>query len=409
MRYTYLLILAFSLLTHNLQAQIRLIATRYDQSAQRHEVFRWNATNGTVLDSIRTNQQYIIASGSTFDSYTGIYYFRTPDGLNKAEFSPGVHTLIGPADLGNNAEIDMSNGRIHGVTADVIRDSNFVISEIITRFTRYDLATNTDSAVGIVPNISAIYGDGSAYNSNSGIYYFFAIDSVLGTCVYSVPTRDSVFSFTRASVNVPDLRVLEMVYDNEYNILYALAFNDSTSPSYMQLYRLNAATGALTLDASWPNLGLYQLTSLTMDQATSTLVFSAGVGGPASTLELQMYNTVQDTLMIGTRPSGSPLLVNEIEADNRQFAINRYGLATAVQPAIQNRLVLYPNPAQDQIRISGADLAALRVYDVSGRLVSERIGVGLDQIDVSGWVAGIYFLRAQGQDGSAYSGKFLKE
>lgn len=64
---------------------------------------------------------------------------------------------------------------------------------------------------------------------------------------------------------------------------------------------------------------------------------------------------------------------------------------TAVENVSDNVLVVYPNPTQDMLCISGADAqASLRVFNLSGQVLTTAQGA---QINVSALPAGTYLLQ----------------
>jgi len=69
------------------------------------------------------------------------------------------------------------------------------------------------------------------------------------------------------------------------------------------------------------------------------------------------------------------------------------------------QLIISPNPATDFLTISGGTITAVRISDVSGRVL---IFGKEKKVDVRGLVAGIYYITIEGIDGQRVVRKFVK-
>lgn len=78
----------------------------------------------------------------------------------------------------------------------------------------------------------------------------------------------------------------------------------------------------------------------------------------------------------------------------------------------ENTLKIYPNPATQQIKISGImDNSLLQIYGLQGELIQNIQTLGNTQmwIDVSHFAKGIYFVKVSDAKGKQLKGKFVKE
>lgn len=66
------------------------------------------------------------------------------------------------------------------------------------------------------------------------------------------------------------------------------------------------------------------------------------------------------------------------------------GIHDAVEDVKTNQLLVYPNPTQDILLISGIESQQLRVYDVQGKLVHQEQGT---EVHVSHLSNGVYILQ----------------
>lgn len=73
-------------------------------------------------------------------------------------------------------------------------------------------------------------------------------------------------------------------------------------------------------------------------------------------------------------------------------------------------LSIYPNPAHDVLNISlaqGIEITKTEIYTMTGQKVQETVS-GNQNINIAGLAAGVYIIKAQTADNSAYNGKFVK-
>ena len=395
------LFLALTATAATLPAQISLIGTRANPGTQLTDVIRFDPVSGTVQNTVATNDPAVAIGSSVFDANSGAFYFRGINGLNMATFDPDSFAFVGGIDLGTAAEIDMSNGAIYGIAPLYAPDSTGNPVLVATNFNRYDIDNGIEQTLGSFSGLYGVLLDASAFNSNTGDYYFIGIDSAQVVRLYIVPTRGtSGFTFTALPISGPDVTLFALAYDNEYNVLYGLVSNDTTNTLQVQVISTN--TGAMSLEADWPQFSSYQISTITFDQTTSSLILAAGNG---ASVNIRIYNTVTNTLSNGVLPTG----VGEWEADNRQFAALKYG-ALAIDPFPEPGTIRFsPNPAQDLLWIDGAALRRVRVYDVSGRLISEATLNGNLRLNLQSWRPGTYYLVGEARDGSLRSGKFIKQ
>jgi hypothetical protein len=65
-----------------------------------------------------------------------------------------------------------------------------------------------------------------------------------------------------------------------------------------------------------------------------------------------------------------------------------------VDDELRDQINIYPNPAQNEVRISGIDLTEIsrvRLMDLTGRVV-KNFAVGLGKFDISSIPTGVYLI-----------------
>jgi hypothetical protein len=80
----------------------------------------------------------------------------------------------------------------------------------------------------------------------------------------------------------------------------------------------------------------------------------------------------------------------------------------------KHKLILYPNPTQDQLQIAinqqGEKVEEIVIYDINGREILKRTyHEYLANIDVSNYETGVYIIKVSGTDGREWNSKFIKK
>lgn len=75
----------------------------------------------------------------------------------------------------------------------------------------------------------------------------------------------------------------------------------------------------------------------------------------------------------------------------------------------QNFIALYPNPAQEEIKISTGLIKTFSIHDLSGRLVEGAQLIDQQSINISALKSGHYFLNLEMNDGSEKQSRFVKQ
>jgi hypothetical protein len=295
----------------------------------------------------------------------------------------------------------MATGAIYEVQPNGIYDTlgNLVSQEL--RLIRYDLVNGTDSVIGVVPNVWGVVLDASTFNSNTGEYFVVGVDNSSNYGIIRMNTRGA-FSYTQVPIASSAITFMGLEYDNEYNVLYGLSYNNLPVGAMFDLYQVDVLTGALTLEISLPQILGIPITTQTFDQTSSSFIIM-GIDSLGA-YNLYIYRTVQNTLSIGAVPRLYP---TEIEADNSFFAASKYGSLTTLSPPATGSIRLYPNPAVDALRIQApAEMANYAIHDLQGRIIAQG---NAQRVPVADLVPGIYLLKGSLKNGQPFQEKFIKE
>ena len=113
--------------------------------------------------------------------------------------------------------------------------------------------------------------------------------------------------------------------------------------------------------------------------------------------------------------SGERVAVGANEADingtnSGQTKLYGYPPFLKVSSAFSKDFSIYPNPAQNNITITGADNSSLRITDVAGRVmyVAQKISAKT-AVNIASYPSGIYFAVIVDKQGSRQVSRFVKE
>lgn len=145
----------------------------------------------------------------------------------------------------------------------------------------------------------------------------------------------------------------------------------------------------------------------TWTEITYAFDFSTGDYEWVESGEYNLYPIVGgDVFYVAFVYTSSSEAANSWEVDN--VAIISFG-AISVSENMNAFVTVYPNPAKDMISFTLNQDAQVAVYDMSGRMVSEKSCMeGLVNYEVSSLENGVYFVNFNYADGQKAVAKFVK-
>jgi Secretion system C-terminal sorting domain len=402
-RYTLLFLLSFY--AQWVAAQLKVVGTYYEPGTDATSIIRWNADNGVVSDSMATHVHVVDPGTSIMDAYHDRYYFADPSAFHEVNFTTSSYTVLPGIQQAFNAEVSMATGKIYRVRQNNVYDEARQAATRRWEVVQSRFGTGQDSVMGTLAQCVSVYGDVSTFDSNHGIYYFMGIDSELGDCLYAVPTNAPSFVSNKLALGSSGLRFVGIEYDNEFDILYALNRVGEGAQRLWQVQQLNVNTGAVTLEADFPQFKDYQATTCSFDQVASALIFT--MRDSTDKFGLYAYATVSNTLIPKFLPNG--LTIHELECDNSVFATLRYGAVGARDQLPKAQISLYPDPVHDVLYIQGIEtFKKILVVDSHGQSTGTALIANGSAIDVSMLPPGYYILRAKDHEGRWSQKRFVK-
>jgi hypothetical protein len=388
-KYTSLLYLLFVLSVPS-YSQINLLGAKAHPSATGTEIVKWNVSDTLSMTTYPTPLNGYYLNSSLFDAWNSRYYLTgvTADSAGLLEFNSlsNTQSLLPFRQFSNICEIDMSTGKIYTLNAD--STDYFSVNE-------YDIATGTDSLIGIVyePNTTGIIVDATGFNSNDGILYYVGYNSNGEHCLFSMYVRSPIFNYTKTTLvtNAYD-NFIGVNYDNVNNLLFALSygFDPSGNPGPPSVIEIDRSSGNVTTRGYLNGIMGFLMGSSAFDQFTGSFL----VAGVDSLYNMKMiiFNTATNTWETGYLPDG----VSEIVCDNYAYAQWAYG-TTSTQSAEKDNLRVYPNPTDHLLFIETENIHWAEKYeiiDIKGMIkLTGTISQQFTEISCKNLPSGMYLLR----------------
>ena len=372
-------------------AQINLVGASSNPNGT-IDIIKWQALDSTSVSRYPSGLQGYLYASSVFDSYNSNYYL---GGISSGSgvllsFNTNSNTpsLIAYSALSNISEIDMSTGKIYNLSSDSV--GYISVNE-------YDISTGTENLLGIIvePGVYGVVTDAISFDSNSGIIYYLGYDGSPAVCLYSIPVRNSVFSWSKTTLitTAPGNNFSSVNYDNVNNKLFAsdAEYNSGGSYTGNKVVEINTASGEVIERGVLTGFPYYLGGSSSFDQNSGSLLLVAF--DAAFNERMIVFNTLNNTFVTGYVPDR----VSEIVCDNYSFARNTY-MATSVGETNKREISIFPNPATDWLNISGnSNYTHIDIIDVRGqKRLSAKLDQSTTQIPVSTLPAGIFICRLSG-------------
>ena len=388
------------LATASLSAQINLIGASSNQATGNIDIIRWNALDSSSVTVYPTDMIAYLFGSSVFNAYSSNYYLTgitdSVSGLFAYNTATNAQTMSNYTSFSNITEIDMSTGKIYNLK---IEESDYI------SVNEYDIKNGTDSLLGTIyePGIMGIVADATGFDSNNGIFYYAGYDTTSALCLYAVPVREPLFTFSKTILQstLSPGNITSVNYDNVNNTLYALyTFYDSLwAYAGRKLVEINEVTGEITERGDLSAFPYYVAGSSSFDQNSGSFLLLAIDSAFVS--QMIIFNTYDNTYQTVFAPAAS-----EIVCDNSDFARSTYN-TTAVKLTEKPDFTLFPNPASATVTISGLSrqegVKQLSILNAGGQIVKQLTLSGTDNVklDISNLDSGLYFVKLTSASGSA--------
>jgi hypothetical protein len=346
----------------DINAQINLVGASIN--AGNIDILKWQALDSASVTAHPTILQGYVFGSSVFDAYNSNYYLTgitsNSSGLLSFNTVTNDATLIPYNTFSSITEIDMSTGKIYNLTSDSI--GYITVNE-------FDINTGTDSVLGVIsePGILGIIADATGFDSNNGILYYIGYDTIPSTCLYGIPVRNPVFSWSKTTLltTAPGNNFSSVNYDNVNNILYASNAEYDSAYNYTgnRVVEIDPVTGEVISRGILTGFPYYLAGSSSFDQNSGSFLL---VGFDTAFIQrMIIFNTFTNTFETGFVPGN----VSEIVCDNYAFAQSRYGIVSVNEKDKQD-VSVFPNPATSKftLRVKGfEDSFTAKIFNVNGR------------------------------------------
>lgn len=366
MHKSFLVTAVAMLFSLGVKAQINLVGAANNLQTGKIDIVKWEALDAgslTVFPSVLDG--YFFAT-SAFDAYNSNYYLTGVSGNTAGLYSfntiSNAENLVGGSLYTNISEFDMGTGKMYNLKMEP--------EEYINVY-EFDINANQDSLIGVIhePGVNGIVADAIGFDANNGILYYVGFTSDPALCLYAIPVRDSVFSFTKTILNpaAPYNNITSVNFDNVNGIIYARNATYDSTYTYTgsSVVEINKTTGDIIVRGELTEFPYFVGGSSSFDQNTGTFLL-VGID-TSNALKMIAFNTYDNTYVAGFVPDN----VSEIVCDNTIFARDNYITTTDVKPAQALNFHLYPNPVSDMLTIDCPSSGQVTVQIISsdGRLV----------------------------------------
>ncbi len=371
---------------------MKFVAVRNNPTTQRQEFIQWDTLSLPNVINDSASITGLVSGSSTFNSNTGNYCVSALRNNQSITLSYDVNTrsntvLANQIDFGISTKVDLSNGKLYTIQGKKNGKRSYL--------TVTNPITNATSLVDSLPgSIFAFIGEGMVFNSNNHHFYFQYVDTANQMKFMDVDLSGTTTTMTSSTLGMPtNSGSYFLEFDLNNNVLYFfnLKYNSQTRRSKIYFGNINLNNGAVNFEDSVSNIRALIYSSVTFDQTGQNMCVSVIDSNNQNVM--LCYQVLNSYWFTAPLPAGS---VYEIEANNYSYAQAKYA-STSVKE-LNAPLLVYPNPAQDFLQVSGAGLGnRYRIFNQNGQLVlSGKISQNEEKIDVSELNSGLFLFMMEG-------------
>lgn len=371
---------------------MKFVAVRNNPTTQRQEFIQWDTLSLPNVINDSASITGLVSGSSTFNSNTGNYCVSALRNNQSITLSYDVNTrsntvLANQIDFGISTKVDLSNGKLYTIQGKKNGKRSYL--------TVTNPITNATSLVDSLPgSIFAFIGEGMVFNSNNHHFYFQYVDTANQMKFMDVDLSGTTTTMTSSTLGMPtNSGSYFLEFDLNSNVLYFfnLKYNSQTRRSKIFFRNINLNNGAVNFEDSVSNIRALIYSSVTFDQTGQNMCVSVIDSNNQNVM--LCYQVLNSYWFTAPLPAGS---VYEIEANNYSYAQAKYA-STSVKE-LNAPLLVYPNPAQDFLQVSGAGLGnRYRIFNQNGQLVlSGKISQNEEKIDVSELNSGLFLFMMEG-------------
>lgn len=370
-----------------------------------------------VSPAISLFAQYCMNAGptSTQDSNVQLVQITGASGSINFTGCPGV---VGVQDLTSSQSVTLNAGSTYQLTVDYgTCQGNYAgVGQVYIDFNKNFIFEPSESVgvwQGIPPVAPTLYNVNVPINAQSGPTRMRVIQREGGTLPIDPCASfswGSVMDFTIIISGGVDCSGYEGDTQNDAIPVTSIPFSAVGDNSYCYFnqnlvysspdiyYRLIPSPQMLTATVSLCGSAFDTFLSVTDVQGNVIAYNDDGSCGSAS--ELTFSTVGIDTAFIIVEGWGN---------EQGDYILNIDGAFLSLDEQLESSLVIFPNPAKDQINIQGlTETATVVLRNTEGRVVHQSLGITANSpIDISGLEAGVYFVEVATSTGMS-SRKFMK-
>lgn len=290
----------------------------------------------------------------------------------------------------------------------------------LTLLTAFTFANTLNAQFDALPDSNATWtesfwiGPGSPYEG-----FHYAYDAVSPDTVYNGDVYKKLLETYTSNGTVYGTYYGGALRDNGLGQVYFWA---PGAPDPALLYDFDVAVGDTLYNVAglFPNdVRVYDLDTVVVNGTSRRRVMVECLNGPQYYGEEWIQGIGSIHGLLHATPCGSVSGIGELVCmtvnDTVQWGVNVGAvgdcslLLGATEAAVDERVGLYPNPAEDRLSITCGACVPLRasIVAMDGRVMLQQ-PLATRTMDVSAMPAGVYLLRVQQADGTVLTARFVK-
>jgi len=389
------------------------------------------------LSGIITNlnsSEYSISinlTGATIDPYQKHYYIGSGFNLLTFDYTSGdllnSAPISGPLSSASfqNFRFNPSDSLVYGMIPQNFYSSYFdslsmsvieVLDSSVIRFGFIEPATGNYSLIGNSSYKNIYTLAGNSIDPFQMVYYYSAVDTLIGIDLYTgapfsvVPIQLPAYSiFENIAYSCADTSIYGLTRQNFTSMVFDSLFMDSMQvidSTNFRLSKIDPNTGVVTFISP---VNIQMGGNLTggafIDPISMTYFFNHG----NEIVGVSMITGLISSAVVKTYPSGE-MAFDMMRSTQNCFGVTKMRTNAALSvndlASKEMELVLYPNPVQNELRVSiQSALQSISIFDINGHLLLES---NENSVIVKQLPNGFYFAKITTVEGQTITQKFIK-
>ncbi len=383
---------------------------------------------GTVTNiSTKTLSQFVNITGAALNPYANTYHFMGFNEIKTVDLSTGAElnsALINnpiAASYFDNFRFNNSDSTLYGLARKSKQNPSTGAIDGELYLSTINTSTGTISQISPTSIGQGYAVAGSAIDPFQKVYYYSSGSNFVGLDMYN----GSIYSskpfqinggtyFDNFTYSCADSTIYGLIRKNYFDSVYNAAlmtWSTKLDSSSIRLGKINPATGVVTAVSPYSisKSGYTLNAGSTIDPNTMTYYYNNGS---------ELVGVNLSTGLIVSKPqlnnvNGKYFDLMRIQSNciAATVPLRKKSISTSIKDDFkQNKLNIYPNPANDRVNISSSfKIKKVEIFNMIGAKISEQTSDANEvEISLSNINVGAYFVRCTGYNNENATQKLLK-